>query len=408
MYRNYSWYKATEPKSYESEIYDNGLNFERPSISVDPSKWEPLAIERLSKDAAGYVYGSAGTRETTDKNHESYKRWSIIPNRLVKSDFPDLRTKLFGREYSFPIALGPVGVQRIVNPEGEHGSSKAATLEHVPYVISTAASMSFEEIAESSGPGERWYQLYWPSNENNDITASLLKRAKSIDCKVLVVTLDTYILGWRPSDMDNGYDPFLKPDKIGVALGLSDPVFRKRFKQEHGVEVEEDLHKAAREFSGIIFPGLSHDWEDLKFIRENWDGPIVLKGIQSVADAKKAAEFGVDGIVVSNHGGRQQDGGVASLTMLPKIVDAVGDKLEILFDSGIRSGSDIVKALALGAKMVLIGRPYIYGLGIAGTKGVRHVIRCLLGDLELTLHLSGVPSIAPEHLNRDLLLYEDH
>ncbi|EPX71483.1 cytochrome b2 [Schizosaccharomyces octosporus yFS286] len=406
MYRNYSWYKATEPKSYESEIYDNGLKFERPSISVDPRSWEPLAMDRLSKDATGYVYGSAGKRETTEKNAESYKKWSIIPNRLVKSDFPNLGTKLFGRNYSFPIALGPVGVQLIFNPEGERGSSKAATLEHVPYIISTASSLSFEEIAESSGPGERWYQLYWPKNEDNDITASLLKRAKSINCEVLVVTLDTYILGWRPSDMDNGYDPFLKPDQVGVALGLSDPVFRKRFKEEHGVEVEQDLHKAAREFSGIIFPGTSHDWEDLKFLRQHWDGPIVLKGIQSVADAKKAAEFGIDGIVVSNHGGRQQDGGVASLTMLPKIVDAVGDKLEIIFDSGIRSGADIVKALALGAKMVLIGRPYVYGLAIAGTKGVRHVIRCLLGDLELTLHLSGIPSIAPKDLNRDILYYE--
>lgn len=177
-----------------------------------------------------------------------------------------------------------------------------------------------------------------------------------------------------PPPPDNGYNPFLRADSIGVALGFSDPVFRKHFKEKHGVEIEEDRSAAAAEWTHVVFPGLSHGWEDVKFLQEHWDGPIVLKGIQTVADAKKCAEIGVQGIVVSNHGGRQQDGGVASLKMLPKIVDAVGDKLDILFDSGIRCGADIVKALALGAKMVLVGRPYVYGLALGGEGGVSHVL----------------------------------
>ena len=169
------------------------------------------------------------------------------------------------------------------------------------------------------------------------------------------------------------------------------------------MSVEEDMSQAAAEWAHTIFPGTSHGWEDLHFLRENWDGPIVLKGIQTVEDAKLALEYGMQGIVVSNHGGRQQDGGVGSLEILPEIVDAVGNDLEIIFDSGVRCGADAIKALALGAKMVLLGRPYIYGLAIGGEEGVRHVLRSILGDLDLNLHLSGIKSVSPEHLNRSVL-----
>jgi lactate 2-monooxygenase len=202
------------------------------------------------------------------------------------------------------------------------------------------------------------------------------------------------------------YNPFLRPDHIGTAIGLSDPVFRARFKSKHGIECEQDMATADAEWAGTIFPGTSHSWEDVAFLQKHWDGPIILKGIQTVADAKKCVEIGVQGIVVSNHGGRQVDGGVSSLAMLPKIVDAVGDKLEILFDSGIRCGADVAKALALGAKMVLVGRPYIYGLALGGEAGVAHVFKSLLGELELTLHLAGIVSSGREHLNRDVLVRE--
>jgi isopentenyl diphosphate isomerase/L-lactate dehydrogenase-like FMN-dependent dehydrogenase len=183
-------------------------------------------------------------------------------------------------------------------------------------------------------------------------------------------------------------------------------VFRKHFKVKHGVEIGEDIHTAAAEWTIIIFPTISHSWEDIPFLRKHWDGPVVLKGIQTVEDAQKAVEAGVQGIVVSNHGGRQVDGGIGSLDVLPGIFDAVGDKLDIIFDSGIRSGADMAKALALGAKAVLVGRPAIHGLVLGGEEGVSHVVRSLLGDLELTLHLAGIPSTDKKHLNRGVLVHE--
>lgn len=192
-----------------------------------------------------------------------------------------------------------------------------------------------------------------------------------------------------------------------MAIGFTDPVFRKQFKQKYGDEIEDDMHTAAAEWTQTVFPSLSHGWEDLEFIKKHWDGPIILKGIQTVEDAQKCVEMGVRGIVVSNHGGRQVDGGVSSLGVLPRIVDAVGDKLDIFFDSGIRAGADIAKAMALGARMCLVGRPYVYGLALGGENGVGHVLNSLLGDMQLTLHLAGIPSADPAHLNRSVLERED-
>lgn len=395
------------PFTYENEVYQAGLKGQKPSVTFNCLEWESLAKDCLSADSYGYVWGSAGTRDTDTNNKKAFKKWGIVPSRLVKSGFPDLKTSLFGETYDYPIAIAPVGVQRIFHRDGEIATAKAAQQEHVTYILSTASATSIEDVAKANCDGSRWYQLYWPQNENNDITVSLLSRAKAAGYKVLVVTLDTYILGWRPSDLDNGYNPFLRPDNIGVALGFSDPVYRRKFQEKHGKTIEEDIETAAAEWAHTVFPGLSHGWEDIKFLQEHWDGPIVLKGIQTVADAKKAVDYGVQGIVVSNHGGRQQDGGIGSLDVLPEIVDAVGDELEIIFDSGVRCGADIAKALALGAKMVLIGRPYVYGLALQGEDGVRHVLKSLLGDFNLTLHLSGISSVSPEQLNRTVLRRTD-
>ncbi|ETN38209.1 uncharacterized protein HMPREF1541_06240 [Cyphellophora europaea CBS 101466] len=397
------------PIEYENSVYRRGLEFSRPPFSFKPSSWEPAAQERMSAEATGYVVGNAGTGETNRKNREAFAKWSIVPARLVRTrGLPELATTVLGVRVPFPIAVAPVGVQRIFNPEGELASARAAKKENVPYVMSTASSTSIEDVAEANGDGgTRWFQLYWPAEKDNEITASILGRAKKAGFSALFVTLDTYILGWRPSDMDNGYNPFLRSDNIGVAIGFSDPVFRARFKATHGVEIEDDMHRAAAEWTRTVFPTYSHGWDDLKFLQEHWDGPIVLKGIQSVADARRCVDAGVQGIVVSNHGGRQVDGGVASLRCLPGIVDAVGDKLDIFFDSGVRCGADIAKAMALGAKMCLVGRPYVYGLALGGEGGVQHVLKSLLGDLELTLHLAGIQSAAPEHLNREVLVRED-
>lgn len=396
------------PIEYETSIYQKGLKYERPPFTFKPLDWERLADERMSAESKGYVVGSAGTGETARKNREAFAKWSIVPRRLVKTDgFPDLSVDIFDRRLPFPIACAPVGVQRIFNPDGEVAAAAAAAAQSVPYIMSTASSTSIEDVAKANGGGVRWYQLYWPMNEHNDITISILDRAQRAGFSALFVTLDTYILGWRPSDMDNGYNPFLRSDQVGVAIGLTDPVFRAHFKEKHGCEVEDDMAAAAAEWTRTVFPGMSHSWEDVKFLQEHWKGPIILKGIQSVEDARKCVEIGVQGIVVSNHGGRQSDGGASSLGLLPGIVDAVGDQLEVFFDSGIRCGADIAKALALGAKMCLIGRPYIYGLVLGGEEGTSHVLKSLLGDLELSLHLAGIPSSSPDHLNRSVLVRED-
>ncbi|KAH6657639.1 putative FMN dependent dehydrogenase [Truncatella angustata] len=396
------------PIEYENSVYQKGLKYERPPFTFKALDWESLAEQRMSAESKGYVVGSAGTGETARKNRAAFGRWSIVPRRLVKTDgFPDLSVKVLGKKLPFPIACAPVGVQRIFNPEGEVAAAAAAAKQSVPFIMSTASSTSIEDVAKANGDGERWYQLYWPPNERNDITKSILNRAQNAGFSALFVTLDTYILGWRPSDMDNGYNPFLRSDQIGVAIGLTDPVFRSHFKEKHGCEIEEDMGAAVAEWTRTVFPTMSHSWEDIKFLQEHWKGPIILKGIQSVEDAQRAVEAGVQGIVVSNHGGRQTDGGNSSLGVLPRIVDAVGDKLDIFFDSGIRCGADIAKALALGAKMCLIGRPYIYGLVLGGEEGTSHVLKSLLGDLELTLHLAGIASSSQEHLNRSVLVKED-
>lgn len=327
-----------------------------------------------------------------------------------------------------------IGVQKIFNPEGEIAAARAAAALGVPYTLSTASSTSIEDVAAAmdsvvaaedgnppdAGPKHnkptRWFQLYWPTREHDDITASLLSRAKNAGYTALVVTLDTYVLGWRPADMNHGYNPFLHPDRIGVEIGLTDPVFRRKFRERHGYDIAEaaghssgttghDLGEAAAEWARIAFPGHSHGWEDLGFLREHWDGPIVLKGIQTVGDARAAAEHGVQGIVVSNHGGRQQDGGASSLGMLPRIVEEVGDRLDVFFDSGVRCGADVLKAVALGAKCVFVGRPYAYGLAIGGEEGVKHVLRSVCGDFMMNMHLAGLRGL--DEVTRDVLVKED-
>ncbi|KAK3939645.1 putative fmn dependent [Diplogelasinospora grovesii] len=383
--------------SYEMSVYQAGLHSAKPPFTFQPSFWEPLAKDVLSANAWGYLHGNAGAGTSYQNNPSAFKHFSMMPRRTCQSllnprgqeTLPDVSVTVFGEKLPFPVAMAPIGVQKIFDLEGESGAARGGASVGIPYILSTASSASIEEVSsamdEVSPTARRWYQLYWPSRQHDDITISLLGRAKRAGYTVLFVTLDTYMLGWRPSDMDNGYNPFLHPDRIGVEIGLTDPAFRAHFKNEHGYGIEETnqqhhhhhtgtssdknkggLGPAAREWAKIIFPGHPHTWDDIKFLKQHWDGPIVLKGIQDVEDAGKAKECGVQGIVFSNHGGRQMDGGLSSLATLPGIVRAVGDEMEIFFDSGIRCGADIIKALALGAKCVLVGRPYAYGLALGG------------------------------------------
>ncbi|CAL5869014.1 uncharacterized protein PFLUO_LOCUS3242 [Penicillium psychrofluorescens] len=377
--------------SYQTEIYGQGaLMGIRPTVTTDPRLLEEQARKSLGVRSFNYVSGGAGEKATMDSNRLAFRQWKLIPRMMRNMEKQDVSIELFGQKYDNPLIMAPVGVQSLFHEDKETGLAEACAEVGVPYTLSTASTSSIEDVASASGDGKRWYQLYWP--QDNEITASLLKRAKENGYSVLVVTLDTWSLAWRPADLDNAYIPFIKG--VGNQVGFSDPVFRAKFEKESGTTVEDDIVGASRAWLADVFSGRAHTWDDLAFLREQWEGPIVLKGIQHVDDAKKALECGCDGIVVSNHGGRQVDGAIGSLEALPEIVDAVGDKMTVLFDSGIRTGVDVIKALCLGAQAVLVARPVIYGLSIDGRNGAKQVLKGLLADLWQSMSLSGIQNVA--------------
>ncbi|KAM3070954.1 hypothetical protein ACMFMG_009862 [Clarireedia jacksonii] len=384
--------------AFQNEIYRDGMFYHKtPTVTTDPNRLEEQAKSKLAATAYNYVAGGAGERATMDANRLAFRQWKMIPRMLRPTTQRDLRINLFGQEYDSPILMAPVGVQTIFHEDKETGLSKVCAEIGVPYILSTASSSSIEEVAEATGDGHRWYQLYWP--QDDDITISLLKRAKANGYKVLVVTLDTWALAWRPADLDEGYVPFMKG--VGNRTGFTDPVFREKFQKKYNATPEEKVFEASREWVGDVFSGASHTWEQISLLKANWDGPIVLKGIQHPDDARLAVDAGVDGIIVSNHDGRQLDGAVGSLEMLPEIVEAVGDKLTVLFDSGIRTGVDVIKALCLGAKAVLVGRPAIYGLAVGGKEGAKQVLQGILADVDQSMGLAGIVDI--QGCNRSML-----
>jgi lactate 2-monooxygenase len=294
------------------------------------------------------------------------------------------------------VMLAPVGVMSIVHDEAELAVARAARELGLPMVLSNAASTTLEDVAETLGDSPRWFQLYWPTN--NEMAASFVARAKDAGYSAIVVTLDTRMLAWRPRDLARGYLPFLKGE--GVANYFQDPVFRESL----DTPPEEDPQAAIGLWATLFAnPGLT--WDDLAYLQAHTDLPIVLKGVLHPDDARRAVEAGVDGLIVSNHGGRQVDGSIAAIEALPDVVDAVPDDFPVLFDSGIRTGADVVKALALGARAVLVGRPYVWGLGLAGEQGVRQVLRGLLADFDLTLALSGYTE--PSQLGHQALRRSD-
>jgi lactate 2-monooxygenase len=377
------------------EIYLNGVAGKVPEFPITYRQLERRAKKLLSAGAYGYVAGGAGDESTVQANRRAFERWRIVPRMLRDVGVRDMRTDVLGTSMPAPLMLGPVGVQSIVHPEGELATARAAAELGVPSILSTASSYTIEQVADAMGDAPRWFQLYWPSDP--ELAVSFLQRAERAGYGAIVVTLDTWLLAWRPRDLEQAYLPFLKG--IGVANYFTDPVFRAGLEKPP----EEDLQAAVGHWVGN-YSDPTVTWDDLALLRDNTDLPIVLKGIQHADDARRAVDAGIDGIVVSNHGGRQVDGAIGSLDALPPIVDAVGDDFPVLFDSGVRTGADAFKALALGARAVLLGRPYVWGLAVGGQPGVRHVVRGLLAELDLTLALSGhtrFDAVGPEVLVRE-------
>ena len=326
-------------------------------------------------------------------NRQAFYRHRIVPRMLVDTNTRDTSTEIFGHKVSAPIGFAPVGINKIYHHKGELPVAKVAKELNLPYCLSTAGSTSIEDVAEANGQGPRFYQLYQPHDD--ELTISLLQRAFDSGFDVCILTLDTWQLGWRHDDVASSNYAFYRG--IGADLGLTDPVFKKRL-AEDGIDPVKEPEKAGAKWIDNVWHGRAHSWEKMPWLIKEWKRisggrPFCLKGIQDVYDAKKAVEIGCDGIVVSNHAGRQVDGAIASLDALEQISEAVGDKIYIMYDSGVRGAADVVKAMALGAKFVFVGRLWIWGLSIMGEHGVRHVMKGLLADLDILMNVGGFQNV---------------
>lgn len=411
-------------RSAQSAVYRDGVTGRMPRVPVSWSDLERAAEKRMSREAFAYVAGSAGLERTASANFRAFDDWQIVPRVLRDVGSRDLSIDLLGRRRANPFLISPIGVLDLAHAESDRAVARGAAEIDVPMVISNQASTPMERL---TGVGDRWFQLYWSSSD--DLVASLVGRAEASGCEAIVVTLDTHLLGWRPRDLGLGYLPFSRGR--GIAQYTSDPVFAELVRERAGLpstgakpritrqtlrsfgeisrnypgrfgaNLRSPLPRAAVETFLDVFSRPSLSWENLSFLREHTSLPIILKGILHPDDATRALDAGVDGVWVSNHGGRQIDSEISSLRALPAVVEAVTGKVPVIFDSGIRGGADAFTALALGATAVGVGRPYVYGLALAGASGVAEVMRNLIAELDITMGLAGVTSIAD--ISRDTL-----
>ncbi|THH28636.1 hypothetical protein EUX98_g5556 [Antrodiella citrinella] len=410
---------------YQRDIFKaGGTTGQLPPFSVHADELQESTKRKLSEHGYFYANSNAGLGWTDRANRESFYNWRIIPRALVDTNTRDLSITLFGHRIPAPILFAPIGINKLYASEGELIPARIAGELGIPYCLSTAASQPIEAVAAANEAGAseknesnsvhhydgpnggkatspRFFQLYM--GHDDELTLSLLNRAWKSGFDVLMLTTDTWQLGWRPTDINIANYVFYYPNPVGNETGSSDPVFMRK----HGEDLKQDTGKW---IDSSVWHGKAHTWEKITWLIKEWKRisggrPFLIKGIQCAADAKIALDVGCDGIVVTNHAGRQVDGAVSSLEMLPEIVEAVGDKMSILFDSGIRTGSDVFKAIALGAHAVMVGRLYVWGMSHDGAPGCRHVMRSLLADLDITMTVAGYKSITEDvHGKKDAVL----
>lgn len=370
---------------YQNEIYLRGLQGVRPGLPVDFKSLEQRAAAALQPSVLSYVQGGCGDEFTQDNNVAAFRKFGLIPRMMIDCAQRDLTIDLFGLKLPSPIFMAPIGVIGLCaqDGQGDVATAQAAAATGVPMVASTLSNAPLEAVAGALGDTPGFFQLYTPKDK--DVAESLVRRAEAAGFKAIVVTLDTWVTGWRPRDLNEANFPQLR----GHALAnyFSDPCFRALL----DMPPEQDPQAAILNWAQIFGKPLT--WSDLPWLRSLTKLPLILKGVCHPDDARRAIDGGVDGVYCSNHGGRQANGGMAAIDMLPAVVAACG-ATPVLFDSGIRSGSDVVKALALGATAVGIGRPYAYGLALGGAGGVAHVLKCLLAEADLLMAVDGYPTLA--------------
>jgi lactate 2-monooxygenase len=433
-------------RATQSAVYRAGTFGRRPRVPTDGTALEDAARRAMSRRGFAYVAGSAGGEATARANRAAFDRWRVVPRMLVDTADRDLGVELFGRRHPSPLLVSPIGVLSAAHDDADLAMARGARAQGVTPVLSTQASVPMEDVAAALGGSGHWFQLYWSRDE--ELATSLVQRAQACGSEAIVVTLDTAYLGWRPRDLDLGHLPFARGE--GIAQYTSDPVFRRLVAERvtakatakagaqaqagAGAEPERDPRptpaavrtllalsrnhpgqtrrnlgapepRAAVETFLDVFSTPSLTWDDLPRLREMTSLPVVLKGVLHPDDARRAVDAGVDGLWVSNHGGRQVDRSVGALDALPGVVDAVrsaGSAMPVVLDSGIRSGADAFVALALGADAVGVGRPHVYGLALAGAEGVAEVLRNITAELDLTMALTGCRTLAD--VTRDRLV----
>jgi len=378
-----------------NEVYRRGmLDGETTEFPVSYEDLREAAHEAMSEEGVAYVHGGAGSDETFERGQD-FSDWRIVPRMLRDVAERDLTTDLCGIDLAYPLCLTPLGVQTLLHDEGELGTARGAADLDVPLCLSSLSSTPMEDVAETLGDTPKFFQFYWSSNDA--IAKSFLDRAETAGYDAIVVTVDAPILGWRERLIERGYYPFLEGE--GVGNYFSDPEFRAQLDDPP----EDDPEAAVEQFLDV-FGDSSLTWDDLQFVHDNTDLPVFIKGVLDPRDARLAVDHGADAVGVSTHGGRQVDGSVTAIEALPGIAEEVGDEVPITFDSGVRRGPDAVKAIALGADTILLGRPYAYALAAGGAEGVGTFLRNFIAEFDLTMGLAGRRSVA--EIDRDAVRHE--